>query len=886
MIEKIRIHEIANELGITSKDVVEKASELGIEVKSAQSTVTIQEAESLMNFIMNSDTSTQEVEVKASSSSKSEIHKAVVEKEEPSEEKYTDDQTNNGETKMTKEELANEMGVGIDMVTKICKDLGIENTEITKEAQVDIKIKYLALFKKKLIDQNTQFKQEKTEFEKYMKEQKQALEEKLIEEELKHKTKLEEQKIKTLTQLKDEFLKSIKTDYEKIHTKLDDLIQKELKLTQWQQELNQSEKMFSQAKEIFESQKEKVLNEYKEEIANEKEIFTHRQEAQKVSKLEEINKIIEELYKTKEIDINKKEESIIQKESKLKIQENEILAKEKYLESQEDLLYKQAKEKVSEEIKTYQDKLKYHELEIQKLKEELFDLKDELDEHEKFKDRDLPQELKEKNSELRILKEKIEEIRKQKREIESKKEIDFLSFEVEMKNLYQENQNFRIEIESIEQLRSENNILSEKLKEISFLKSENQILQNRLDSMNQLFTQSKEKELRVEDIRREPFLKRELDSEINVTDEIKYLDSIESNMKTYGVEYPRRLLNAFHTALKSAEYSPLTVLAGVSGTGKSELPKLYSHFGGFNFLAEAVQPTWDSPESMLGYYNTIENKFDSSNILKFLLQTAQSKNDSQFGWQESMNMILLDEMNLSHIELYFAEFLSKFELRRGKDGVNLDIKLGAGMNYPLPLDRNVLWIGTMNEDETTKALSDKVLDRSFAINFPRPDKLLSRGKLKTLDEIKKFEYLNRDTWNKWLQKESVFTKDNIEVLYKYKDIANKINDYLTPTGRAIGHRVWQSMEYYINNHPLVIQNIHNEDELALNVKYAFEEQLVQKIMPKLRGIETHGKEKEVLHNIREIIHQNDFKITEDFELSMDNPYGQFIWNSANYLKED
>lgn len=94
------------------------------------------------------------------------------------------------------------------------------------------------------------------------------------------------------------------------------------------------------------------------------------------------------------------------------------------------------------------------------------------------------------------------------------------------------------------------------------------------------------------------------------------------------------------------------------------------------------------------------------------------------------------------------------------------------------------------------------------------------------------------------------------------------------------------MEYYINNHPLVIQNIHNEDELALNVKYAFEEQLVQKIMPKLRGIETHGKEKEVLHNIREIIHQNDFKITEDFELSMDNPYGQFIWNSANYLKED
>ncbi len=62
--------------------------------------------------------------------------------------------------------------------------------------------------------------------------------------------------------------------------------------------------------------------------------------------------------------------------------------------------------------------------------------------------------------------------------------------------------------------------------------------------------------------------------------------------------------------------SPLTVLSGVSGTGKSELPKLYSYFGGFNFLAEAVQPTWDSPSSMIGYYNTIDRKFDSTKYIK------------------------------------------------------------------------------------------------------------------------------------------------------------------------------------------------------------------------------------------------------------------------------
>jgi len=93
------------------------------------------------------------------------------------------------------------------------------------------------------------------------------------------------------------------------------------------------------------------------------------------------------------------------------------------------------------------------------------------------------------------------------------------------------------------------------------------------------------------------------------------------------------------------------------------------------------------------------------------------------------------------------------------------------------------------------------------------------------------------------------------------------------------------MEYYISNHPEVIQNVDN-DEFSKKVKLAFEDQLVQKIMPKLRGIEVHGKEKDALMSIKDILNQNKFAITEDFELSMDNPYGQFIWNSANYLKED
>jgi hypothetical protein len=708
----------------------------------------------------------------------------------------------------------------------------------------------------------------------------------LVTEELNHKTKLEEEKIKILVKLKDEFLENIKSEYNNINIKLDEITKKELKLIEWSQHLDLKEKTFDKEKEIFELQKDKLLVKYKEELEQNKEIFLNKQEEEKLKKLEEFNKSIEESYKEKEFEYKTKKEELLKKEVELNIKETEITYKEKSIDSLRDSLYINEKNKVEMEIKVYQQRLENNENLINQLNEEVLDLREQLNEVEQFENRDLPREIEESRNEIIRLRNTINDEIKQKNELKIQIAKDSKENSDKLKQFFIENRDLRDENMAIESLKTENTILKDKensnLEYIEILKGEKRRLE---ENLNSIYSQGKELELREEDIKRVPYLKRKLEEELNENNEIKYLNNIAENMKEYGVEYPKRLLYSFHTALKSSDFSPLVVLSGVSGTGKSELPKLYSHFGGFNFLAEAVQPTWDSPESMMGYYNTIENKFDSTNILKFLIQTTQSKNDKQFGFKESMNMILLDEMNLSHIELYFAEFLSKFEQRRGSKNINLDIKLGAGMNMPLPLDRNTLWIGTMNEDETTKSLSDKVLDRSFAINFPRPDELRSRTKIKTLEEIKEFEYLNRDIWNSWLQKDTIFTSDNVELINKYKNITNQINKKLSETGKAIGHRVWQSMEFYIQNHPLVINNLKDDSELAKNVKLAFEEQLVQKVMPKLRGIETHGKEKDVLKDIETILNTEELRITEDFELSMSNPYGQFIWNSANYLKE-
>lgn len=398
-----------------------------------------------------------------------------------------------------------------------------------------------------------------------------------------------------------------------------------------------------------------------------------------------------------------------------------------------------------------------------------------------------------------------------------------------------------------------------------------------------------------------------LDSRYNKKDEIVWLEDVWKKCEEYGIKFNKRILYAFHTALKINEWSTITVLAGVSGTGKSELPRLYSEFGGLNFCSVAVQPNWDSQESMLGFFNSIDNQFEPEELLKFLVQcTTDDK------YKEYMSVVLLDEMNLAHVEHYFAEFLSKLESRRGLSRnylPEIEVKLGAGVEpYGLKLSRTLLWTGTMNQDETTKSLSDKVLDRGIVINFPRPKNLESRAKMGLITDYISDDRakLHKDTWQSWTSHTIEFSEEQKKEVESYRIIVQKINNALEEVGRALGHRVWQSIEYYIANYPTVRQAMNyqpkqNEKgkivwgptnseltgELKEAMRTAFEDQIVQKIMPKLRGIETRDKRgKSSLDKIEDLLVTHDFaSLQEDFQIAREQGYGQFIWNSSKYLDE-
>jgi hypothetical protein len=589
--------------------------------------------------------------------------------------------------------------------------------------------------------------------------------------------------------------------------------------------------------------------------------------------------------------LDNQEISLNEEKRNFLFRENTIQSKEDCLVQREEAIEEEIRERYSEQIESYEREIRDANDEIARIRENLSNTQKLLRQFESLKS-SLGENPYETLSKLKTLKLENQELMEElagrpSKDLENRykdlknREKDIELRERDIQNMDNKRQSVSRQTATLIQEKDDLEI------RVNQLTLQNNTLSSELDRLTAAYKTTQNKEKRIEVIN-EPLLAMGMRkrSSVEPQSEINWLENIEKSSRDFGMVFPKRILYSFHTALKTADISPLTVLAGVSGTGKSELPRLYSHFGGINFFNLPVQPNWDSQESMLGFYNSIDNRYDAQEVLRLLTQSQRNPDDKN-GLNDVLLLILLDEMNLSNVELYFSDFLSKLEYRRScseKDIPSIGIKIGSGLSdYPIKLGRNVLWAGTMNQDETTKTLSDKVIDRGIIINFPSPTKFERREQIKALGEPESL--LTRVVWDRWIQKESAFTTEQIN---PYKTIVEDINNQLSKTGRALGHRVWQSIEYYMSNYPTVLEAKDKKDDENLNraMKKAFEDQLVQKVMPKLRGIETRGSQGEPLKNIQKLLLEKDYNLDEDFNNAIEHGYGQFMWCTSNYLLKE
>jgi predicted nucleic acid-binding Zn-ribbon protein len=433
--------------------------------------------------------------------------------------------------------------------------------------------------------------------------------------------------------------------------------------------------------------------------------------------------------------------------------------------------------------------------------------------------------------------------------------------------------------EKNESLHAENSGLEAQLKELkqkiadgeSIIAKANTIRNSEANMWNDL-------ERRVAIIEEEPA------SASAVSDQEKALQQFKDALDASGYMFSERTIKAFHTGLLCGGVSPLVVLSGISGTGKSLLPELYAKAFNMNFLPVAVQPRWDGPQDVFGFYNHMEGRFKATELSRLLWQfdvynnpAARETYGEDLG-QFPMSLVLLDEMNLARVEYYFSELLSKLEIRnRVVDPRDADARIpseieleygassvaGASASHNdrrLFVGRNILFVGTMNEDESTQTLSSKVIDRSNVIRFGTPESLKKAPNLKEFEKYCK-NFVSFGTWRNWTKP---YSQDLVGIDEKIK----QLKDALKLVDRGFGHRTENAVKKYVSFYPG-----RKEDALA--------DQIEMKILPKLNGVETDIVRDKVRPTIEQVLQSiGDKDVQEALDETLNSESTFFAWKGV------
>ena len=186
----------------------------------------------------------------------------------------------------------------------------------------------------------------------------------------------------------------------------------------------------------------------------------------------------------------------------------------------------------------------------------------------------------------------------------------------------------------------------------------------------------------------------------------RFINYSASQLKLF---YTRDIIARWFAGLAT---SKVLILEGISGTGKTSLPYAMGKFFNNDTSIISVQPSWRDRAELLGYLNEFTKRFNETDFLKSVYAASYS---------DTINLIVLDEMNLARIEYYFAEFLSVMEMPDANEW-KIDIVPVSEptdpknlINGKILIPQNLWFIGTANKDDSTFTITDKVYDRAVAI---------------------------------------------------------------------------------------------------------------------------------------------------------------------------
>lgn len=309
-------------------------------------------------------------------------------------------------------------------------------------------------------------------------------------------------------------------------------------------------------------------------------------------------------------------------------------------------------------------------------------------------------------------------------------------------------------------------------------------------------------------------------------------DSFQGYTLDLGYFFKPELIENFLLSLK---VKPFVILTGNSGTGKTKIAQLFADY--LKIISSCQQKlvpvgaNWTENRHLLGFYNIITKDYQKTAALN-LIRGANDNDKSPY-------FLVLDEMNLSHVERYFADFLSAME---SEDPIPLHSNEDTDIPPELEIPNNLLVIGTVNVDETTYMFSPKVLDRANTIEFetyPANDYMLSDYNNEKMEGNVK--YLENPLSDPETRK---FTVNDLKE--RLKDVKIDANDYLWDVladeiysfqevlGKAgfdFGFRVINEILRFM----YVAWVYEGKQEVWDNWMRYFDAQIKQKMLPKLHG---------------------------------------------------